>query len=330
MERHFFPGANTPVGFYNNFGQVADYKKQDKAVHIKGGSGCGKSTLMKKIAKRAQDKDLTIEYMHCSSDPESLDGIHITDKNYIMFDSTSPHMQDPVLISAGEISFNTADFLNQSLLEEQRSTLITLLNSKSRFFSDCYRYLASAQLLYPTDHEVNLRLISNIAGMYDQKQRFGNTGKERKLFATAITPSGHTSFLENILEGRIIGITDGTGASDLLKEINRRAKVSGYNTDCYYCPMSPNEKLEHLVIRDANLSFTTLNKYHSYEKIDEKIKMPERGPVPTEFDNLLALAQNSLKNAKAIHYEIEKIYINAMDFDTMNKEFERIYEFFEL
>ncbi|MBO5452905.1 MAG: hypothetical protein J6A69_02945 [Clostridia bacterium] len=330
MERHFFPGANTPIGFYNNFGQVSDYREKGKAIHIKGGSGCGKSTLMKNIANRAKEKGYEVEYMHCSSDPDSLDGIHIVDKNYVVFDSTSPHMQDPMLVSAGEISFDTADFLDRKMLEESREDILKLINSKKRGFLDCYRYLSAAQLLYPKEREINIRLINNIAGMYDPKPRFGNTGKERHLFATAITPTGHKSYLDTILEGRVVGITDGAGTSELLREINRRARVNGYDTDLYFCPMFPDKKLEHLVVRGADISFTTLNKYHDYEKIDEKVKMPEKGVLSREFDSLLMLAQNSLKNAKQKHSEIEKIYINAMDFDKMNTQLEKLYEFLEV
>lgn len=330
MERHFFPGANTPKGFYNRFSEVANYRYNGKGIHIKGGSGCGKSTLIKKIAQKAKDKNFELEYLHCSSDPDSLDGLHIVDKNFVIFDSTSPHIQDPALVGAGEISFDTSVFLDKTALESKREEILNLINAKKRCFEDCYRYLSAAKLLYPKSREIDLRLIHNIAGMYDRKIKFGKTGKARHLFATAITPSGYTSFLDTILEGRIIGVTDGAGSSDLLKEIARRARVNGYDTDLYFCPLLPDEKLEHLVIRDANLSFTTLNKYHEYENINEKVKMPENLPVPKEFDNLIALAQNSLKVAKTKHRSIEEIYISAMDFELMNEKSKELFEFFEL
>ena len=330
MERHFFPGANTPNGFCNKFNEVTDYRTGGKAIHIKGGSGCGKSTLIKKIAQKAKDKSYEVEYLHCSSDPDSLDGVHITDKNFVIFDSTSPHIQDPMLVSAGEISFDTSVFLDKTILECRREELLTLINSKKRCFQDCYRYLSAAKLLYPESREIDLRLIHNISGMYDRKIKFGKTGKSRHLFATAITPSGYTNYLDTILEGRIIGVTDGAGSSELLNEIARRARVNGYDTDLYFCPLLPDEKLEHLVIRDANLSFTTLNKYHEYENINEKVKMPENLPVPKEFDNLIALAQNSLKAAKLKHKSIEDIYISAMNFKLMNEKSEELFNFFEL
>ena len=38
--------------------------------------------------------------------------------------------------------------------------------------------------------------------------------------------------------------------------------------------------------------------------------MPEKGGLSREFDSLLMLAQNSLKNAKQYHGEIEKIMSN--------------------
>ena len=330
MERHFFPGANTPKGFYNKFSEVANYRYNGKAIHIKGGSGCGKSTLIKALAQKARDKNYEVEYLHCSSDPDSLDGIHITDKNFVVFDSTSPHIQDPVLVGAGEISFDTSVFLDKSILESKREELINLISSKKRCYEDCYRYLSAAKLLYPQPREIDLRLVHNIAGMYDRTIKFGKTGKSRHLFATAITPAGQTNYLDTILEGRIVGVTDGAGSSELLKEIARRARVNGYDTDLYFCPLLPDEKLEHLVIRNANLSFTTLNTYHEYPNINEKVKMPENLPVPKEFDNLITLAKSSLKSAKTKHKNIEDIYISAMDFKLMNEKSEELFSFFEL
>ena len=330
MEKHFFSGANTPYGFYNCFNNICDFRKNGKAVHIKGGSGCGKSTFMKKFAKIATDNGYEIEYIHCASDPDSLDGIHFVGANKVILDSTAPHNQDPLLVKFAEIIFDTQDFLNEELLKEKRSELLRLIKAKYSYYDKCYNILKGAHALYQQNEGTNIRLIENIADMYDFKTHFRQTGKERKLFASGITSKGCVNFLENILQGKIVAISDGEGSNLLLEEINKKAKIAGYNTETYYCPLFPDSKMEHLVIKDADLSFTTVNNYHNCLKYDEYIKLTPKGKNQKEIDLLVNSAVNALKKARLKHSEIEKIYGSAMDYKKMDDSLEKIYSFLEL
>lgn len=329
MERHFFPAANTPVGFYSYFKNVAELKTC-RFVHIKGGSGCGKSTFMKKIAKTAKNKGMNIEYLHCSSDPDSLDGIHIIDSNSVIFDSTAPHLMDPTLPGVNEIIFNTGDFIDHSKMRNYKEELLSLISQKSKHFQDCYRFLGAAKCLYSTDNIYNIRLIRSIADNYTLKQTYRKTGKERKLFMSGITPEGCVNFSDSVLKGKIIGINDAPGSSELLKEISIRANISGYDTDIYYCPMSPETKIEHLVIKDADISFTTVNDYHSAKNIFENISLPDTRQHNFHIKGLIDSAIDSLKKAKETHREIEKIYINSVDFDAIDLNISKITEFLSI
>ncbi len=92
---HFFLGANTPQGFVSRFDQLADPSAGWREYIIKGGPGTGKSTLMKRVAKAFEPESDRIEWIHCSSDVESLDGVIIHDQKISIADGTPPQENDP-------------------------------------------------------------------------------------------------------------------------------------------------------------------------------------------------------------------------------------------
>ena len=47
---------------------------------------------MRDIANEARNRDYKVEYYHCASDPESLDGITIRDTSVGVLDGTAPHV----------------------------------------------------------------------------------------------------------------------------------------------------------------------------------------------------------------------------------------------
>lgn len=321
MAKHLFPAANTPVGFYSCFHNVLSRETANKIIYIKGGSGSGKSTLMQKLGQAAEDCGLTVEYCHCSSDPDSLDGIHIVERKTAIFDGTAPHTMDPSYPGMTDELFNLADFWDDRVLIPHRAEMAALSAQKKNCFDNAYRYFAAAKVLSLENEAVDDIAIKSACGLItphfeSHSRKLGHT---RKLFASGLTPKGAVNFLDTILEGRTIGVIGKTDASLLLQEINRCANLSGFNTDAFFCPFSPDSKLEHLVIKEAGLSFTTLNKYHTAATVDETIYLsdPEQKDKKL-FDSLIKKGIAALKEAKKYHGKIEGFYIPAMDFDALN------------
>ena len=71
----FFLGANSAGGFVSLYDTWIDQKNTQAFYVIKGGAGCGKSTLMKTVAHHLLNMGYEVEYIFCSGDPDSLDGI---------------------------------------------------------------------------------------------------------------------------------------------------------------------------------------------------------------------------------------------------------------
>ncbi|MHB9059512.1 MAG: ATPase, partial [Bacillota bacterium] len=84
-----FPGGNTSQGFKSFY----DYIIRPDATRIfvlKGGPGVGKSSFMRKIATELVDLGFDVEFMCCSSDNGSLDGVVIPAIGVAMIDGTAP------------------------------------------------------------------------------------------------------------------------------------------------------------------------------------------------------------------------------------------------
>ncbi|NPV27794.1 MAG: ATPase [Firmicutes bacterium] len=88
--KHIFPGGNTVQGFYSLFDSVLE--GMDHIFVIKGGPGTGKSTLMRKIGLAMFERGYDIEFLHCASDNDSLDGVIIPAIRVALVDGTAPHV----------------------------------------------------------------------------------------------------------------------------------------------------------------------------------------------------------------------------------------------
>lgn len=87
----YFLGANSPGGFHSLYEGWMEESAAGACYILKGGPGCGKSTLMKEIGKTMEAAGWAAEYIWCSGDPDSLDGVRFPEKNVAIADGTAPH-----------------------------------------------------------------------------------------------------------------------------------------------------------------------------------------------------------------------------------------------
>ena len=88
---HFFLGANSGQGFQNLFPRFCEPEDFHDLIVLKGGPGAGKSTLMRTVGKAMEKRGEEVEYLYCSGDPQSLDGVHIPRIRTAIVDGTAPH-----------------------------------------------------------------------------------------------------------------------------------------------------------------------------------------------------------------------------------------------
>ena len=146
--RNLYPGGNTPHGFYSYYNYILPQRKAEKIFCIKGGPGTGKSTLMKRIGRYFVDRGEDVDFLWCSSDPDSLDGILIRGRRAAVLDGTAPHIVDPVTPGAVDEIINLGQFWDEEKLKGSRWEIMRLGEEISDIFGYAYGYLKSAGQQY--------------------------------------------------------------------------------------------------------------------------------------------------------------------------------------
>ena len=127
---------------------------------MKGGPGTGKSTFMKRIGEHFAKLDENIDYLHCSADENSLDGVVLKDRKIAVIDGTSPHMTDPITPGAVDKIINLGEFWNEEGLQLNKEEIIDLNEACSRWYRIAYNYLNAAKSVFRSMEEVYNRAIS--------------------------------------------------------------------------------------------------------------------------------------------------------------------------
>ncbi|WP_430871687.1 hypothetical protein, partial [Escherichia coli] len=104
---NFFAGGNTARGFYSLYD--SSLQGLSRLFILKGGPGTGKSSLMKKIGNEWREKGYDVQFLHCSSDNKSIDGVLIPKLNAGIVDGTAPHVIEPKAPGAVEEYVNLGE-----------------------------------------------------------------------------------------------------------------------------------------------------------------------------------------------------------------------------
>lgn len=278
-ERHYFPGNNTPLGFFSYYRFILGQREAKKIICIKGGPGSGKSTFMKKLAADFARLGENIDYLHCSADESSLDGVVLKDRKIALIDGTSPHITDPITPGAVDKIVNLGEFWNEEGLAANKEEIIELNELCSEWYRIAYNYLAAAKSLFRSlegiyekavEYSEIYRLAADIvAREYSGYDISFRPGREKKRFASAVTANGIVSYTESLLRNMkkvyLINSPTGYGNGSLMNIVKEGALYRGFDVEAFYCSLSPNEKIDHLIVPELGIAFTTVNEYHDIE-----------------------------------------------------------------
>ena len=341
-KRHLFPGGNTTKGFYSFYRYILTQDEAKRIICLKGGPGTGKSSFMKKAGTHFGNLGYSIEYHHCSSDNESLDGVVIKELHVAILDGTSPHIVDPITPGAVDEILNLGVALDMNALYKNKKEILALNKEISKNFKRAYRFLGSAKFVHDDWSSLNsdaLNSYSLFSILDELKNKIitssvKSSSKERHMFGTAFTPSGIISYNNNLssdLENLyILKGGPGFGKTFLLKSLGEYAQSSGYFVEYLHDPFIP-ERLENIIIPQLSCGIFTTNEISKinytgiqYDMTDycDKSKLtrnePEINSDKSSFETLINRGLSYISNAHKLHDELESYYISAMNFDIIN------------
>lgn len=270
---HFFMSAQTPGGFTCYFDEMCDMQRYKRAYLIKGGAGSGKSTIIKKAAAHLQKNAESTELIHCSKDPNSLDGAIFNEK-ITMLDATPPHNLEPQLPGAFERMVCLYDCFDNDKLASMEREISRLKAAEEIHKSRADSFIRAAGLLLSSNESIAARCIdidklSNFISrlcLRELKKPKTYRGEVRKRFLSTLSGDGVFMFTDTAkkLCDRLFVIDDPNGAVSgiILKGLSNAARDMGHTVYACTCPMSKSGRIEHLFIPELSLGFMTSNKFH--------------------------------------------------------------------
>ncbi len=341
MRSVFFFGACAPEGFVSHADSLLGELKT--LTIIKGGSGCGKSTFMRAIGRAAEEKGLDVQYLLCSSDPDSLDGVVLPSLSVGFADGTSPHVLEPRLCGGSMNYLNFGEFYDSAAMRPNEERILAAQRENRACYVPVTACLAAADRLLdcarqqadqPSCREEVAAIAECLA--LSALRPVGDTPVLRRRFLSCVTPRGLWICGETpaALCARVYVLRDSYGLAPAALELLQQ-KAAALGHECYVCysPLLPKGQPSHLLIPTAKTAFVTENADFPYDgpcfcRIDLDSTLPPRVRRDLRFctetvSALLLEAVRHLREAKRHHDRIEQLCRPFVDFPAVTALTER-------
>ena len=340
----YFLGANTPRGFYSLYDGFTDEEAGDFLWVLKGGPGCGKSSFMRRIGQAAAEAGLDVEYIRCSGDPASLDGVYIPALRTAYADGTAPHVLEPPCPGACGAYLDLSRYYDTAAMRARRDEILARGSAYKAKYAEAYALLAllpAAQAL-PADAlpaEADRLAAAHRAESVARRVlpvRRGREGKQLLRFLGAFCCEGRVFRADTAeaLCGKLYRLDRERGlADDYLRALASQAKKRGWDAVCCPDPLEP-EKLEAVLLPEAGFGCVAAPPEASWETaVTRRVRLdalPENAKLPAarallresrkRRDRLLGQAAAALAEAKALHDELEAVCNPFVDFEGVYRE----------
>jgi hypothetical protein len=348
--RRFFPGGNTSAGFFSYHDNIIDIDRNMLYI-LKGMPGGGKSSLMREIGEKAVKEGFSVEFHHCPSDPNSIDGIVIDELKIGIVDGTAPHVIDPIYPGLNDKIIDLGQFIDSDGLKLYKAEIFAAKKNNKNAYRSAFNYFKSCKAIYDNIEQTNMekvdfhninKLTKNaIERIFSKEQVFSNLAgfKERHLFTSAFTPEGFVDYTSTVIDGvkdrYYLNGNIGTGKTTFLKRVAEEALIRNYHIEVLHNPLIPT-KIDSLIIRELNtiISSTNDTKNYIYTTIDLDEYFDKESINQNDyqlFNSLLEKGIASLNGAKENHGVMESIYKKCINYkgvtEVKNNLWEEILEY---
>lgn len=332
--RRLFAGTNSARGFYSLFDQIIGPEAK-KVYLLKGGPGTGKAFFMKGIAQALEEEGFVQEHFFCSSDSHSLDAVTFPELEVALIDATFPHAQDAKWPGCRDELICLGNFWDARPLEEKRDEIVEAGRVKAGYFAEAFRYFAAALSIEENMAGRNAKGRRDCAGQLEEiltvlhggeKLPIAVPSKARHLFASALTPEGYVSQIQELAQGFphrfILQGPAGTGKSGYLELILQHSELLGLQLEVFHYPLNP-AKLLHILIPEKGVAVLSATELEPLANFEAEVIICGEETASNQndrrlFRELIDLGIQSLQKAQGSHGTVEEYYAQAMDFSAVN------------
>ena len=332
---NFFVGANSGEGFQNLFPELVDIEDTYDLMVLKGGPGVGKNTFMRALGKALEEAGTTVEYLWCSGDPDSLDGVVLPELKCAVADGTSPHVIEPKYPAAVDRYVDLGRFYDLTAAKAAAEEVKAHTHAYKDAYVRAYHSLKAAR-------QVELDAVAEVRKHFDAeraarrvdgviqrelRQKGGQRGRTTRRFLGSITHKGWVWRFDSVdaLCPKVYEFADGWElAGESLARLHAAAVEKGWDT--IVCP-SPEEpgRIEHLLVPGLGVAFVTSRPGMDYGKkpfrrirLDAMAEVEGKARLRFQSRMVTLLREegvSALKEAKANHDRLEAVYNPYVDFD---------------
>lgn len=331
----YFAASNSSKGFISYYEKVFRSSRIGHIWAIKGGPGTGKSRFLGDVSDYATNHGWNCEYIYCSSDPDSLDAVILTKggrEGIALLDATAPHLFEPVCPGAREDIVNLGRFWNVEVLSARRAEIEQLNCEKSDAYRRAYRYLSGFGDMRANRDLLVLPYIlqQKIATCAQKLLRDlpdGKTYSAEPALVRSIGMRGEVGFDTYFREAKqIYLIADCYGAAQyFMMEIGKLAVSKRLAIRISHDPVEAN-KIDGIFLLESGIAFVVCP--------EEECDYPHQRIAMRRFVDTASMkgirrelrainriscalkgeALDALEKVREVHFRLENIYCDAMDF----------------
>lgn len=335
-EDAYFAASNSTAGFISYYEEVFRASRIGHIWAVKGGPGTGKSRFLRDVSDSAIEQGWVCEYIYCSSDPDSLDAVILTREGregIALLDATAPHLFEPICPGAREDIVNLGQFWNSDDLSARRTEIEQLNREKSEAYRRAYRYLSGyGDLRINRDALVRPYIrrdkIAALAQKLVRELQDGEMYEAQPALIHSVGMRGEVGLDTYFHEAEeIYLLADCHGAAQyLMMELGKIANEKRLSVRISHDPVEA-EKIDGLFFTESGIAFVVCPEEEcdypchristrrfvdtaSMKRIRRELRAGERigRALRTE-------ALDALEKVREVHFRLEDIYSDAMNFD---------------
>lgn len=333
-EDAYFVASNSAKGFCSYYRESFDNPRIDHLYAIKGGPGTGKSRFLREVAQYAEKRGGKSEYIYCSSDPDSLDGVILTHRGrcIALLDATAPHIYEPSRPGIREDLINLGAFWSIEALSAKAAQIEHLNREKGKSYRRAYRYLSAmgeieankTELISPYIRRDSIsRLAQRLMREIDAESSFS----VEPALMRSLGMKGYVAFDTYFARAeKIYLIEDCRGAAQyLMSELLRLSSDLQLKIRVSHDPILP-DQIDAIFLTSSKIAFVigeaeNCNYPHRHIGLRRFVETSKMREVRAKINYaerlskaLLQGAVEELERVREIHFALEELYIAAMDF----------------